>query len=197
MVACYTIRAMIDVKAAGPTSDQVRFRQALGRFATGVTVVSTEHEGTVHGMTANGFMSVSLDPLLVLVSIARTARMHDLLERSGHFGVSVLTKAQQELSNHFAGRPMQDAEVPFHAVSGVPLIRDALVEVATRTVDAHRAGDHTLFIGEVLYFDSRDGEPLIFHSGGYRELLGEPATVSQASSWSGFCLEPLDPLASF
>jgi flavin reductase (DIM6/NTAB) family NADH-FMN oxidoreductase RutF len=190
---------MSDVERRLQPTDQGRFREALGRFATGVTVVSTEHQGRVHGMTANGFMSVSLDPLLVLVSIARKARMHDLLEQSGHFGVSVLTRAQQQLSNQFAGRPTEGLEVPFHAVSGVPLIRDALVEVATRTVDAHRAGDHTLFVGEVLYFDSRDGDPLIFHSGGYRELLGPQAEplVSHASSWSGFCLEPLDPLANF
>jgi flavin reductase (DIM6/NTAB) family NADH-FMN oxidoreductase RutF len=184
------------IKESTPPTDGKRFREALGRFATGVTVVTAEDQGVVHGMTANGFMSVSLDPLLVLVSVARTARMHDLLERSGSYGVSVLAQSQRELSNHFAGRPAEGTEIPFHAVAGVPLLRGALVELAAQTVDAHRAGDHTLFIGEVIHFEWQDGEPLIFHSGDYRELLGQPqVSVPNRAGWWDFCLEPLDPLA--
>jgi flavin reductase (DIM6/NTAB) family NADH-FMN oxidoreductase RutF len=184
------------VERTAPSADEKRFREALGHFATGVTVVTTEHDGVVHGMTANGFMSVSLDPVLVLVSIARTARMHDLLEGSGSYGVSVLAQAQQGLSNHFAGRPAEGIEIPFHSVAGVPLLGGALVELAARIVDAHGAGDHTLFIGEVMQFDSQEGEPLIFHSGGYRELGGQAAGTPHRTHWSDFCLEPLDPLAS-
>lgn len=187
---------MENAKRLDPRPAQGSFREALGRFATGVTVVTTEHEGCVHGMTANGFMSVSLDPLLVLVSIARSARMHDLLEASGSYGVSVLSERQQQLSNHFAGRPDPAREITFDAGAGVPLLRGALVQVATRVVDARRAGDHTLFIGEVLHFDWHDGRPLIFHSGGYRELHEHPASAAHRGTWSGFCLEPLDPLAN-
>jgi flavin reductase (DIM6/NTAB) family NADH-FMN oxidoreductase RutF len=177
-------------------ADQRRFRDALGRFATGVTVVTTEHEQRVHGMTANGFMSVSLEPLLVLVSIARSTRMHDLLEASGQYGVSVLAQAQQRLSNHFAGRPAGDESIRFEVVDGVPVLRDAILRVGTRITNACRAGDHTLFIGEVLHFDFRDGQPLIFHSGGYRELREQPQFAAHRGTWSGFCLEPLDPLAN-
>jgi flavin reductase (DIM6/NTAB) family NADH-FMN oxidoreductase RutF len=180
----------------GPSAPQSDFRQVLGRFATGVTVVTTEHDGVVHGMTANGFMSVSLDPPLVLVSIARTTRMHELLEASRHYGVSVLSERQQRLSAHFAGNPAGDAEIPFEPAAGVPVLRGALARVATRVVDAHRAGDHTLFIGEVLHFDAQDGRPLIFHSGDYRELVEQPVAIAHRGTWSGFCLEPLDPLTT-
>jgi flavin reductase (DIM6/NTAB) family NADH-FMN oxidoreductase RutF len=176
-----------------PSADQTRFRQALGSFATGVTIVTTEHDGQVHGMTANGFMSVSLDPPLVVVSIAHQARMHELLEASGSYGVSVLAQTQAQLSSHFAGKPEEGATIPFVAEAGVPLIEGAIAQVAAKICDAHPAGDHTLFIGEVLHFDWRDGQPLIFHSGGYRELLSRRADPTYSGAWSDFCLEPLGP----
>jgi flavin reductase (DIM6/NTAB) family NADH-FMN oxidoreductase RutF len=176
-----------------PAADQARFRQALGSFATGVTIVTTEHDGQVHGMTANGFMSVSLEPPLVVVSIGNNARMHELLAASGRYGVSVLSHAQAKLSTHFAGQPSAGAKIPFVAESGVPLIDGAIAQVAAKIVDAHPAGDHTLFIGEVLYFDWRDGQPLIFHSGGYRELLAHRTDPTYSEAWSDFCLEPLGP----
>ena len=122
-------------------------------------------------MTANGFMSVSLEPALVVVSVANGSRMHGLLSDAGRYGVSVLSSAQQIVSGHFAGRPVEDLAIAFSDVDGVPVIDGALTQVSTKVVDAHPAGDHTLFIGEVQHFEHLGGDPLIFHSGAYRRLV--------------------------
>jgi flavin reductase len=164
-------------------TDQRRFRDALGTFATGVTIVSTRLDDLVHGMTANGFMLVSLDPALVVVSIASGARMHDILLRAGRYGVSVLSREQEAVSRHFAGRPQ--GEVRLVEASGVPLVDGAITHVVASVVDAHPAGDHTLFIGEVLDFEHRTGEPLIFHSGTYRRLIASPLDPTRTEEWAG------------
>jgi flavin reductase (DIM6/NTAB) family NADH-FMN oxidoreductase RutF len=165
--------------------DQRRFRDALGTFATGVTIVSTRCGECVHGMTANGFMSVSLEPALVVVSIASHTRMHVLLLESGRYGVSVLAREQELVSRHFAGRPRQGVEVELIDAAGVPLVRGALTHVVARVVDAHSAGDHTLFIGEVEHFEHRQGDPLIFHSGAYRQLIGSAGDPTRTGEWAG------------
>ncbi len=165
--------------------DQRRFRDALGTFATGVTIVSVRAGELVHGMTANGFMSVSLDPALVVVSIATKARMHDLLLQGGHYGVSVLAREQEAVSRHFSGRPQEGSEIQMLEVGGVPLVAGAVTHVAARVVDAHPAGDHTLFIGEVAHFEKHPGEPLIFHSGAYRRLMASPLDPTRTEEWTG------------
>src|ERR1700689_4444129 len=96
------------IAMTGQATDQRRFRDALGTFATGVTIVSTRLDDLVHGMTANGFMSVSLDPALVVVSIASASRMHDILMGTRRHGVSVLARDQGAVSRHFAGRPQRE-----------------------------------------------------------------------------------------
>jgi flavin reductase (DIM6/NTAB) family NADH-FMN oxidoreductase RutF len=169
---------------SGPV-EQRRFRDALGTFATGVTIVSTRSGELVHGMTANGFMSVSLDPALVVVSVASKARMHDLLLRAGRYGVSVLARDQAAVSQHFAGRPQDGQEVQLVEIDEVPLVAGALTHVVARVVDAHGAGDHTLFIGEVLHFEQHAGEPLIFHSGAYRRLLDSGVDPTRTEEWTG------------
>src|SRR3984957_4584217 len=130
-------------RPTGIGTDQRRFRDALGTFATGVTIVSTRVDDLVHGMTANGFMSVSLDPALVVVSVASGARMHEILLRAGRYGVSVLSRNQEPVSQHFAGRP-QAGEIELVESEGVPLVEGALTQVVADVVDAHPAGDHTL-----------------------------------------------------
>ena len=87
------------------------FRRVMGRFATGVTVITAEAEGGVRGMTANAFMSGSLTPPLCLISVAKKARMHDALKDSGHFGVSILAQGQERISQHFAGQGVADPDV--------------------------------------------------------------------------------------
>lgn len=146
------------------------FRKAMGRFASGVTVVTTVADDRVHGMVANGFMSVSLDPPLALVSLSRQSRMHELLTRSGRFGVSVLDEGQQALSWHFAGRPGEPVRPRFTWACELPFIAGALAHVGCDVVDAHAAGDHTLHVGRVEHLDCRDGRPLLFYTGAYRTL---------------------------
>jgi flavin reductase (DIM6/NTAB) family NADH-FMN oxidoreductase RutF len=169
-------------------AEQRRFRDALGTFATGVTVVSTralaDGEDRVHGMTANGFMSVSLDPALVVVSIASSARMCALLDASGRYGVSVLSREQETVSRHFAGRPAE-REITLTEVDGMPLVAEAMTHVVAEIVDAHPAGDHTLFVGRVSHFAHRPGEPLIFHSGAYRTLMDSRADPTRTEEWAG------------
>jgi flavin reductase (DIM6/NTAB) family NADH-FMN oxidoreductase RutF len=155
------------------------FRDALGSFATGVTVITTRDGERIHGMTANGFMSVSLDPALVVVSVARSATMHELLHETGRYAVSVLAAGQERVSRHFAGRP-QD-EIALEEIEGAALVEGALAHVVADVVDAHQAGDHTLFVGEVRHFTHRSGEPLVFHSGVYRCLIDPDA----GGEWTG------------
>ncbi|MDW8325069.1 MAG: flavin reductase family protein [Anaerolineales bacterium] len=146
------------------------FRNTLGRFATGVTIITTEHEGRTHGMTANAFVSVSLDPPLVLVSIDNRANIHRLLPVTGRYGVSILAEGQEKHSNHFAGRRVEGLTVNFIRKHEMPLIEGALAHLVCRVVEAHPGGDHTLYIGQVEYLDWRDGRPLVFFSGQYRGL---------------------------
>lgn len=150
--------------------DPVDFRRTLGRFASGITVITTKHEGDVHGMTANAFVSVSLDPPLVLISVDNRARMKEVLPKSGRYGISILSDKQEDMSQHFAGRPKEGAEVPFIERDGIPLIDGSLAHLVCEVVDEHPAGDHTLYVGRVEHLDYHDGAPLLFYTGTYRNL---------------------------
>lgn len=172
--------------------DQRTFRNAMSRFTTGVTVVTTAVDGNVFGMTANGFMSVSLDPPLVVVSVARRAKMHDALTRSGRYGVNFLCADQEHVSAHFAGRPAAGFTPDFDTVHDIPVLRGALAQVVARVTQSHVVGDHTLYVGEVLHLLVRDGaEPLVFHEGRYRDLMH--ARPEYPDAWSGFALDPHVP----
>ncbi|GIV88815.1 MAG: flavin oxidoreductase [Chloroflexus sp.] len=152
------------------TIDQRLFRSTMGCFATGVTVITTARDGYVHGMTANAFLSVSLDPPLVLVSIGRSAKMHSLLAPGGRYGVSKLSEEQEHLSRHFSGKPITDLQPQFVWHNETPLLADALAHVVARVVDVHPAGDHTLFIGLVEHLAYRDGRPLLYYRGRYGRM---------------------------
>lgn len=154
----------------GAAIDARTFRAAMGHFATGVTVITHASAGNVHAMTANAFLSVSLHPALVLVSIGEQARMRGLLAIGQPFGISVLAENQAALSNHFAGRPNAHAAFAWQWTADVPLLAGAVAHVAARVVAAHAAGDHTLFIGQVEHLAHGAGQPLIFHAGGYARL---------------------------
>lgn len=149
-----------------------RLRTALGHFVSGVTVVTTAVGDDVHGMTANAFTSVSLDPPLVLVSIAKKARMDEKIRCSGRYGVSILAKAQEPLSLHFAGVALrrEPVEPAFVERCGVPLLDGALVHLACTVADSHPAGDHTLHVGRVDGLWHGHGEPLVFHTGSFKPL---------------------------
>lgn len=145
------------------------FRRVLGTFATGVTVITAERApGEVHGMTANSFTSVSLDPPLILVCVDRNARLLSYLQTQRRFGVSILKDSQQRLSQFFA-EPQQDpADYPRLAIrfrytdTGIPLLEDALAHLACNVVAQYMAGDHTIFIGEVESLELYEGQPLLY-----------------------------------
>jgi flavin reductase (DIM6/NTAB) family NADH-FMN oxidoreductase RutF len=153
--------------------DQREFRNCLGRFATGVTVVTAKHGDHEHGMTANAFTSVSLDPPLVLVSVAHRARIKPLLQASGRFAVSVLAEDQEVLALHFSGRP-QGVEVAIGIKDQLPLIAGAVAHLICRIEQSVDAGDHTLFVGLVEWLWYREGRPLTFYSGRFFGLEGAP-----------------------
>ncbi|WP_293909926.1 flavin reductase family protein [Deinococcus sp.] len=146
------------------------FRQTLGRFASGVTVVSALHGGNRRGMTANAFVSVSLEPPLILVSVDKKASMHAVLEGAERFGVSVLSTTQQHLSDHFAGRPDAAINVPWFEHQGLPLLSGAVSQLVCRQHSMVDAGDHTLFFGEVEYSRYTDDDPLLYFRGQYHEI---------------------------
>ena len=153
--------------------DLREFRNALGRFATGVTVVTAVEDGKTHAMTANAFTSVSLDPPLVLVSVDNRSHMHRILGAARRYGISVLAEDQRALSDHFAGRATEDAHVRFVSRAGMALLDGAVAYFAVRVVNVHSAGDHTLYVGIVEYFECRDDKPLLFYAGEYQQLLLE------------------------
>jgi flavin reductase (DIM6/NTAB) family NADH-FMN oxidoreductase RutF len=155
--------------------DPREFRNTLGHFASGVTVITTELDGVIHGMTANAFLSVSLDPPLVAVSVDHRAQLHQLLRQTGRYGVSILRSSQQDLSTHFAGFGAQDIEVKFTRRAGLPLLENAVAYLVTRVVDAHPAGDHTLYIGQVEYleYDGDAADPLLYYKGNYESIAKE------------------------
>ncbi len=155
------------------------FRRTLGMFATGVTVLTTRVGEQVHGMTANAFMSVSLQPPLVLVSIDRRARLGALLHQGTRFGVSVLEARQTGLSDRFAGRVADDLpEATFEVVHETPLVEGALAHLVARVVRSYWGGDHSLFLGQVEFARYGEGRPLLFHGGRYERLVEDPRVFS-------------------
>lgn len=157
-----------------PGPDTARaLRDAMGRFATGVTVVTAVGpEGPV-GITANSFASVSLDPALVLWSPAKASSRYPVFAAARHFAIHILGDDQRDLAAHFTrhGREFDGIEVS-EGPGGVPLLDRCLARFACRRVAAHDAGDHQIIVGEVLEAALRDGAPLVFSQGFYGEFAG-------------------------
>ncbi|MED4071925.1 flavin reductase family protein [Priestia endophytica] len=150
--------------------DNRTFRNAMGKFATGVTVITTDIDGEVHGMTANAFMSVSLNPPLILISIDEKAKMLSKIKKSGRFSVNILSEEQQEVSMLFAGQSSDKENVTFEKRNGNSVIKESLANIICTVYGNQVAGDHTLFIGEVEDVILRDGKPLAFYEGKYSRL---------------------------
>ena len=158
---------------------QAAFRKAMGTFATGVTVITVDDGGEVHGMTANAFTSVSLDPLLVLVCVDHRARTHTHLHARKRFGVNVLAEAQRAVSEYYAD-PSPDHRVAEQKAGarfertqhGTPVLHGALAYLECRLHTAQEAGDHTIFIAEVEDMVVREGDPLLYFRGEYRRIGG-------------------------
>jgi flavin reductase (DIM6/NTAB) family NADH-FMN oxidoreductase RutF len=157
----------------------IAFRRTLGMFATGVTVITTRVGDQVHGMTANAFTSVSLQPPLVLVSVDRRSRMNGLLHEGTHFAVNILEARQTALSDRFAGRTVEAVPEPtFSVVRETPVVDGALAHLVCRVARSYWGGDHSLFLGRVEYARYGEGEPLLFHGGRYERLVRDTRVFS-------------------
>ena len=150
--------------------DDRLFRNAMGKFATGVTVITTQLNGETHGMTANAFMSVSLNPSLVVVSIGEKASMLSRIEQSKTFAVNILAEDQEYLSQHFAGQRLEDKDIPFTELEGYPVLNSTVAQIVCDVVSSHIEGDHTLFIGKVRAIQLEEKNPLLFFNGKYNKL---------------------------
>ena len=158
--------------------DQRAFRDALGRFASGVTVVSTVLDGVDHAMTASAFTSVSLDPPLVLVCSHRTSRFHDAVLESGTWAVSVLAEEGRDASAWFAdrGRPLLgqlDGVAHHRSPEGAALVDDSLAWLECRTHAVHDGGDHSILVGEVTWAAVRGDldDPLLYYRAHYGTIV--------------------------
>ncbi len=150
--------------------DAQAFRTALGRFCTGVTVITADDGERFHGMTATAFSSVSLSPPMILVCLGTNTRMNRVLAASKAFGVSILGQTQEAVSVHFSGRA--NTTPPMTRLRDVPVVEGALAHLACRTVTTHIAGDHHIHIGEVVACNAAAGLPLLHYAGRYRGLKG-------------------------
>ena len=155
--------------------DPRALRDACGSFATGVTVVTTRTREGDHGMTVSAFMSVSLDPPLICVSLGRRSKMAGKMRDSRRFAVNILEEKMQALALHFAGRPDEKLTDLFEERRGLPVLRDAAALLVADVVEEIEAGDHILLLGQVRYLE-RDPEaaPLVYHVGQFGGLAAHP-----------------------
>jgi len=163
--------------------DALEYRRVVGRFATGVTVVTATVDGEHHAMTCSSFTSVSLDPVLVLFCPEKIARFHDVVLSAGQWAVSVLGQSQEGASRLFArrGRPLEDqfagVDHTYGPLTGAAVLDGALASLECRTVSTADAGDHTVVIGEVLGLGvpDPDADPLLYYEGRYRSFRPHPS----------------------
>jgi 3-hydroxy-9,10-secoandrosta-1,3,5(10)-triene-9,17-dione monooxygenase reductase component len=160
--------------------DARAFRDTVGQFVTGVTVIATEADGSIRAMTANAFTSLSLDPPLVLFCVGKTAHLSGFIRSAAGFSVNILAQTQRDLSTYFAGGWKQPAPPPFSFVSweGGPLLNGCAAALGCAVDTIHEGGDHWIVIGRVLALHRSEdaGPPLVFRGGRYA-TLEQPAEV--------------------
>lgn len=164
--------SLISPQQFTPSADNTRaLRDAFGRFATGITVVTTQSENGPVGMTANSFSSLSLDPALVLWSPAKGSKRFPSFEASDHFAVHVLAADQADIAQAFAKSAFAfDGVDATKNAQGVPVIESCLARFECRKVATYPGGDHTIMVGEVLSAEMRDGDALTFYAGQYGRI---------------------------
>ncbi|NHF74532.1 flavin reductase family protein [Paracoccus xiamenensis] len=152
-------------------------RDCCGRFATGVNVITTRTDEGDHGMTASAFMSVSLDPPLICISVSRSANMLDKIRESGRYAVNVLPEGMRGHALHFAGRGDGTLTEPFQSRHGLPVLPGAAALIIADVAEQIEAGDHILFLGHVRHLD-RDpaASPLLYHAGQFGGLAAPAST---------------------
>ena len=156
-------------------ADKEAFRKAWGKFATGVTVITTiQPDGKVHGMTANGVCSVSLEPLLVLACLGHNRNSYGLIKETRRFAISILHEYQQDIAEYYTRDPKDrtgDVEVPFRFTpQGSAVVEGSLAYMDCLVVAEHTAGDHTIFVAEVDEIGLEEGRPLLFFEGKFDNL---------------------------
>jgi 3-hydroxy-9,10-secoandrosta-1,3,5(10)-triene-9,17-dione monooxygenase reductase component len=170
---------------------QVTFRSCVGEFATAVTVVTTEWEDVAAGMTLNAFTSVSLEPLLVLVSLGHGSRTLAATAKSGRFAISILARPQRQVAVDFAERsaPFPERHVR-RRPDGFITVVGATAVLCCEVADTLRAGDHDLVLGEVVDIEHAGGEPLIFYRGRFGGMqtdaivpAGHPIALDEGAGW--------------
>jgi 3-hydroxy-9,10-secoandrosta-1,3,5(10)-triene-9,17-dione monooxygenase reductase component len=167
------------------TLDTHHYRDTVGCFPTGVTVVTSAFEGRCAGMTLNSFTSISLNPLLILIALAHQTRTLEMVRRSGQFAVNILHRGQQAVALDFAAN---GASFPAQHVGAEPggylVVRDALAVLRCSMHELMPAGDHDLVLGEVERCDRQSGEPLVFHRGMFGGVDGDGPTARRtARQW--------------
>lgn len=153
--------------------ERSKFFQIMSQFASGVTVVTTMHNGVPHGLTVSAFASLSADPTLVLVSINTSRYGYEVIRASGSFAVNILSEDQADLSNHFA-TPLEDkfSTVGYRlGAHGLPLINGTIGYIECKVTAALPGGDHTIFVGEVLDGETFEGKPLVYFGRNYRKIV--------------------------
>lgn len=149
------------------------FRAALGRFASGVTIVTTrDADDRLHGITVSAFCSVSLEPPLILVCIEKTAGSHNAIAANKAFVVNILREDQQHVSDLFASNSVNKFDdLKFRpGIENLPVLEDALVSLECRLANSYDGGDHTIYVGEIAAATVNDGRPLVYFYGGYRQI---------------------------
>lgn len=150
--------------------DLKEFRNCMGRFATGVTVVTCNEEDECHGLTANSFTSVSLNPPLVLVSIDRNTKAYHKL-KNNRFIVNILASNQQDIALHFAGKPYQELPFKWEKTDFGHRIKYSLAYIECEPWAEYDGGDHVLFLGKVVNFNYENGEPLGYFGGKFSKII--------------------------
>jgi flavin reductase (DIM6/NTAB) family NADH-FMN oxidoreductase RutF len=153
------------------TNDE--FKAALGRFASGVTVVTTKDaDGNLHGLTVSAFCSVSMNPPLILVCIHKNTGSYSSFEESKAFVVNILEESQQQISNHFASHSDDKFSGQHYELNenGLPILADCLVNLECSLKHSYDGGDHTIFVGEIEKTTVHGGKPLIYAQGKYRQI---------------------------
>lgn len=158
------------------TIDKAVFRQVLGKYVTGVTVVTTcDAAGKWYGVTANSFTSVSMDPPLILWSLSQSSTSYAAFQSARYFAVNILGTEQQDISNRFArssDSKFEGVDVQLNA-HGVPLIDGSVAHLECQVAQCYAGGDHTIFLGQVDHLASSDRKPLAFYAGKYLRAAEE------------------------
>ena|SRR5690625_3679902 len=150
--------------------DERLFRDAMGKFTTGITIVTINHNNQYTGMTVNAFMSISLHPKLIAISIDENAGLYNQLKNTKNFGISMLKEEQKDLSMIFARQKEQDREIEFIEQDGVPVIKNSLATLSCEVDQKIKVGDHLIIIAKVTDLHIEDGSPILYFGGKYRTI---------------------------